>query len=186
MGDEAAFYEIMEYSFTPRNYPSDRWEGVIRIRYKADDYGYPIWSMRLESGCTFETLDQNQLLSEEESERFYEDCRKDWIVRAVILPGFYSSPRPRAEWHEFRSRLDEAYLGATPPKNLSTALSDAGLQWVETDIESCPVLTEYLEKLSELEWVPAKYSAHKWQGYGLCTAACGSHYNCSKWLGPAR
>ncbi len=123
--------------FFPGDSVSDR--SMIRIRYTGDDYGWPVYSIAIATGCL-------------QGEPRTDACGSRVTARMVRAPAPPGMTRIRERGSHLVSRLLERR--ATRPVEIRRRLTELGVEWMEADVRGCSGALTLLERSADLIWVP--------------------------------
>jgi hypothetical protein len=119
-----------QLAFDPvRFFPDAYVRPLIAIRYTGDDYGYPVYSVAVYSGCREGDVGEAR-----------KTCGKNFVarmVRAPALPSVDGEPA-RLRWRGaavFKHLYDR---DPATEAEVRAGLDSYGLEWLEADITQCP------------------------------------------------
>ena len=129
---------VAKLAFDPARFFPDEPRGrdLARISYTGDDYGWPVYSIAIRDGCT---------------DKSGKDCHSEFRARMVRAPGYLAASRPRHAGSALIARIAENKT--EKPAEIAKALDGDKLDWVETDIGTCPGAKDVLVQASRLSWV---------------------------------
>jgi hypothetical protein len=115
---------------------------LVNIRYRGDDWGWPVYSIAIQNGC-------------EDEQAPHPACRDRRIARMVRAPvGPRGAERPRWRGADLVSRIFAT--GAATDDAIRAQLDDAGIEWLEADLQSCPGAMVLLGRAEAVQWAPRK------------------------------
>lgn len=129
-------------AFDPSRFFPEQPEPAMSIRYMGDDYGYPVYAIAVRKGCT--DADQG------EARR---TCGGRLIARMIRSPYEGKPPRPRKRGQKLFGMIAQAKPQSD--EALLRLLDNAGLQWFEADIHSCPAAMTHLATGRDLKFSSA-------------------------------
>lgn len=137
---------VSELAFDPARFFTEE-DGhdrsMIRIAYTGDDYGWPVYSIAVMTGCL-------------PGEAHSPACADRLTARMVRAPAPPDMDRPRERGSALVRDLVER--GEVSRSGLRNGLTSAGVEWLEADGRSCPGFVEALGASADLQWVPREVS----------------------------
>ncbi len=118
-------------AFDPASFFREQSKPALSVRYLGNDYGYPVYTIAVRSGCT-----------EHDKGEARRTCGERLTARMVRSPFKGDSPRPRARGQQLFVAISQAQ-----PQNdneLLRLLDNAGLEWLEADVRKCPTAMAHL------------------------------------------
>lgn len=126
-------------AFNPARLFPEQSQPALSVRYLGDDYGYPVYTIAVRSGCT-----------DSDKGEARRTCGERLIARMVRSPFKGDAPRLRA-----RGQLLFAAIAQAQPQNdneLLRLLDGAGLEWLEADVRNCPTAMAHLATVRDLSF----------------------------------
>ncbi|KLI63129.1 hypothetical protein [Aurantiacibacter marinus] len=140
-----------ELAFDPQRFFPEGTRPWMEIIYSGDDYGFPVYSIAIQKGCTSDDTGEAR-----------RNCGNRLIARMVRAPFDGEPLRPRN-----RGQVLFGYLfdeGVGDDLALRDALARYQLEWLETDVSGCepamalleadPVLSFFATQLTPSEGIP--------------------------------
>ena len=126
-------------AFDPSRFFSGGTEPVMSIRYKGDDFGYPVYAIAVQKGCTDADLGE-----------LHRTCGGRLIARMIRSPYEGEPARPRARGQ----RLLNVIAQAKPQSDdaLRQLLDITAIEWLEADIRKCPTAMTHLATGRDLQF----------------------------------
>ena len=113
---------------------------LVGIRYTGDDYGWPVYSIAVRSGCR--SADEPRPA-----------CYNQRIARMVRAPiGEHGAERARWRGSDLINRIVEA--GATSEGAIKDQLDKVGVEWLEAELQTCSGAIEMLTRAEQARWGP--------------------------------
>lgn len=113
---------------------------LLNIRYRGDDWRWPVYSIAIQNGCESDQAPRPA-------------CRERRIARMVRAPiGPRGTERPRWRGADLVSRIRAS--GATSDDAIKDQLDKAGIEWLEADLQTCPGAMEMLRRAEDVRWGP--------------------------------
>jgi hypothetical protein len=127
-------------AFDPSTFFRWSWADKVRIRYRGDDWGWPVYSIAIQDGCEDENAPRPA-------------CTQRRIARMVRAPlGPRGSERPRWRGMDLIERIFRS--GARGDQAVRKQLDKAGLEWLEADLQACPGAMAALARADAARWGP--------------------------------
>lgn len=144
--DAASSYDFREririLAFDPARFFPEQPAPEMSVRYLGDDYGYPVYAIAVQRGCT--AADQGDARR---------TCGERLTARMVRAP-FEGKPlRPRARGQQLFATVAQA--GPQNEDDLLRLLDRTGLEWLEADVGQCPTAMAHLATGRALKFSPA-------------------------------
>jgi len=127
-------------AFYPSHFFEWGWADKVRIRYRGDDWGWPVYSIAVQNGCEDEKAPRPACT----------DRRIARMARAPIGP--QGTGRPRWRGSDLVARIFKS--GARGDRAIKAQLDRAGIEWLEADLQSCPGAMDMLARAETLRWGP--------------------------------
>lgn len=129
--------DVTDLAFDPARF-FDAGPDLVRMAYRGDDHGWPVWSIAIRTGCLPGAP--------------REGCGERRLARMVRarLPQGAERPRQRGV------ALVTDITGRKPADAaaVAAALDTAGVEWLEADLATCPGALEALAGAGNTRWVP--------------------------------
>lgn len=116
---------------------------IIRIVYRGDDYGWPVYSVAIAEGCLA-------------GEALSHACRSRLTARMVRSPAPPDLIRARQRGLHLVRQLVQRR--ANSRSAIKAQLKLLGVEWMEADLNACPGINTVLARSAGLDWVPAEIS----------------------------
>jgi len=127
-------------AFDPGLFFKWSWADKVRIRYRGDDWGWPVYSIAVQNGC-------------EDEKAPLPACTERRVARMVRAPiGPRGTERPRWRGTDLVERIFRS--GARSERAIKAQLDKAGLEWLEADLQACPGAMAMLASAEAAQWGP--------------------------------
>lgn len=128
--------QVEALAFDPARF-FDLGRETLHLRYRGDDYGWPVWTIAMRRQCDFQGA--------------YKPCRQRHLARMVRSPGSDDAAvRPR--WSGQALVRDVEKRVANGDK-LAAAIEAAQPEWMEADLLRCPSAQALLNRVGDARWV---------------------------------
>ena len=130
--------QLSALAFDPTRFFEDSIGASVLLRYRGDDYGWPVWSIAVQRRCEFQGQGK--------------PCKPRHVARMVRAPGPQAGANHRPRWN------GTALVGSVEKRvkqgaDIVAAIDGAGIDWLEADVTACPAALAVLDRVDDVRWV---------------------------------
>lgn len=132
-----------QLAFDPgRFFPDRHTDPLIAIRYTGDDYGYPVYALAVDRGCT----------KKDKSAEARKTCFSRLTARMVRAPGIGPAEGEGRSRRRAGAKIFGQLQNLAPrdEAQLRGGIDSLGLEWLEADLNACPAAMAHLETAGDI------------------------------------
>lgn len=130
---------VSRLAFDPARFFDPPFGDVVRIRYRGDDYAWPVFAIAVNRACA-RTAQAGP-------------CTMRTMARMVRGTTPDGKPPERERWRGLALASKLAKKGLDTPAEVVSALEDGAVEWLEADLDHCPGATQALVGAGEVSWI---------------------------------
>lgn len=126
-----------QLAFDPGRFFPERYsDPLIEIRYTGDDYGYPVYAIAVDRGCTSQDIGEAR-----------KTCFGRLTARMVRAPGIGPAEGEGRSRRQAGAKIfvQLQHIAPRDEAQLRKSIDALGLEWLEADVNACPAAMAHLE-----------------------------------------